>query len=223
MAVSSVGVEEEKSKPFEEACPPSRETAHGRPRDGAMDRKVSQAVAEAFVHRAAPGGIPDERFLAEPANFAELVRLDVKGMVAGGSGSPLGCYLRAPNVVGRWESVLREIERDVDAQLFRRPGGADGWRDAAEKFLRHVRRRLAEARQIGGAVRGLRSSGQPEGGACDAGTFDRLTGVGRYLVEETRLPEAEREELRERAIASLSKVTRREDARDDAGRGRVAG
>ena len=163
------------------------------------------------MRRAAPGGIPDERFLADPGEFAELVRRDVKGEIPGREGSregaALGSYLREPGVAGRWGSILRQIEADVERQLARRQGPTEGWRGAAERFLIHVRRRLAEARRIAGAPEeALVRPGVEPWSADEAGTYERLTVVRRYLVEESRLPEPERGERREHAISALSEV-----------------
>lgn len=178
-----------------------------------MAAKAASRVAEAFVHRAAPGGIPDEEYFVDEANFAEFVRQEVKGRVPAKAAS----FLRRQDVGARWLAVLRGMASDVEGQLERRAReagrrptgrparfGSDAeyarWRDSAEGYLKHVRRRIAEAE----AVFGREGEGAP--GAMPPGCEDLLTLVRRYLVDESGLPEPERKPRRERAIAAVSEV-----------------
>lgn len=193
MAVSSIGAKDVGNSASRE------ERGRNTERRTAMAREGRDAVAEALVHQAVPGGVRDEEYLSDGANFARFVRGEVKGIFP----EKARLYLRSPAVVLRWAGVLRSIERDVEAQLGRLTHEGDlGWRGAAEKFLRQVRRRLAETEHIAGST---------AGGDCDQSrprghAFDLLTAVRRYLVDEAALPEAERARRRERAIRALSEV-----------------
>ncbi len=162
------------------------------------------------MDRAAPGGIPDEEYLADPANFAAFVRSEVKGLVP----KKAADYLRRPDVVGRWAGVLETIQSNVEAQLVRGSDRSDGWRGAAETFLGHVRRRLTEAEQVAAAEEDLPSGPQ---GACEPDeAFRLLTVVRRYLVEESDLAEADRKPRREQAIEAVSEAMGLRPARREA-------
>ena len=175
---------------------------------------MREKVCEALIHRACPGGIPDEAALDDFALFGELVRQEVKGRV----GTRAAAYLRRPDVARRWIVALRELRHDVEAQLSERGAGGDRirrrdrgeeherWRRSAVGFLGHVEARIEEARALlndSGAV-----SSAEEAAGVDASfstsVTDLLHLVRHYLVVESKLPEEARAAKRERLIEAVS-------------------
>ena len=168
------------------------------------------AVAAAFARRAATGGIPDEDFLRERANFARLVLEDVKGRVP----RALQDHLRAPHRARRWLFELENLARTVDGKLAHRAADAaegnlgpfDGegsyerWRARTLHFRSHVAECIAEA----------------EGALEDAGIDPReasppppdyeyvLLRVRGYLVGADAMEREARERRRERLIDLVS-------------------
>lgn len=175
--------------------------APGTARPGAREDKLAL-----FLHEAAPGGIVDEAFLSERGNFREFVRADVRGLVPEAASG----YLRRAEVAARWLAELRSTARVVEGKLatraadaaageygrFSGPAEYERWRGRALYFLGHLEARVPEAEE-------LRGRGSARG---DAGLEDILTGVRRYLVDEARLPEAERGPRRERALEAVTKA-----------------